>query len=120
MSDTKDEGWIESGQSASWGESEVLIGKYVRMKTNVGMHGSNVYIVHGEDGSELSVWGSTVINGRFEEIPIGSMVKIEPLGETKSKQGTKYKDYRIMYIPPKEKIEDPFEQQEMPEGFLKD
>lgn len=119
MADTKQDDWIETGQSASWDEQEVLIGKYVRMKTNVGTHNSNVYVIRKEDSSELGVWGSTVINGRFEEIPVGSMIKIESLGEAKSKQGTKYKDYRIMYKPPV--VIDPFDEvQEPPEDFLRD
>lgn len=111
MADSKQDldDWIETGQSASWDESEVLIGTYVRVKTNVGTHNSNVYVIRKEDGSELGVWGSTVINGRFEEIPVGSLIKIESLGETKSKTGTKYKDYRIMYKPAKEvPVVDPF------------
>lgn len=94
---TNDEGWITTGQSKSWDEQEPLIGFYVRMKTNVGTHSSNVYVLRKEDGEEVGVWGSTVINGRFDEIPVGSLVKIESLGEAKSQKGTKYKDYRIMY-----------------------
>lgn len=115
---TKNDEWITTGQSASWDEQTELVGRYVRMKSNVGAHNSNVYVLKKDDGSEVGVWGSTVINGRFEEIPLRSMVKIKALGEAKSKQGTTYKDYEIKYLPPKEELHDPFESQEMPPEFL--
>src|SRR5512133_815597 len=97
----EDEQWIETGQSVSWDEQEELIGIFVRLKTKVGVHASNVYVVRKDDGSEVGIWGSTVINGRFEEIPVGSKISIQANGEVKSKSGSKYKDYRIKYIPPK-------------------
>lgn len=105
---TQDDGWITTGQTTSWNEEDTLTGTYERVKTGVGTHNSNVYVLRKEDGSEIGVWGSTVINGRFEEISVGSLVRIEALGETVSKTGAKYKDYRIQYKPAK--IEDPFVQ----------
>lgn len=77
---------------------DVVFGTYKTMKTNVGKHNSNVYVIQ-EDGKDetTSVWGSTVIDGRFEEIPIGSRVKIEFLGEIQGKSA-KYKDYKIVYV----------------------
>ena|ERR1051325_10206396 len=113
---TNSDGWITTGQSQSWDEQTPLMGKFVRVKTNVGAHNSNVYVMRKEDGTELGVWGSTVINGRFEEIPVGSLVKIEALGEVKSKTGTKYKDYLIQYKPPQETILT----EEMPPEFLQE
>lgn len=101
----EDEQWITTGQSVSWDEEDVLIGQYIRLKTDVGAHSSNVYVIRRDDGSEVGVWGSTVINGRFSEIPMRSKISIEALGETKSKNGTTYKDYLIKYIPPKNYIE---------------
>lgn len=70
-----------SGGGESWkpeNVGDVVFGTYRAMKTNVGKHNSNVYVIQ-EDGKDetTSVWGSTVIDGRFEEIPVGSRVKIE-------------------------------------------
>lgn len=90
-----------SGGGESWkpeNVGDVVFGTYRAMKTNVGKHNSNVYVIQ-EDGKDetTSVWGSTVIDGRFEEIPVGSRVKIEYLGEVSGKSA-KYKDYKIVYV----------------------
>lgn len=90
-----------SGSGESWkpeNEGDVVFGTYRAMKTNVGKHNSNVYVIQ-EDGKDetTSVWGGTVIDGRFEEIPVGSRVKIEYLGVVKGKNAS-YKDYKIVYV----------------------
>lgn len=93
---------VEAGNGGeSWKPEKVgdnVFGTYRTMKTNVGKHNSNVYVIQ-EDGKPetTSVWGGTVIDGRFEEIPVGSRVKIEYLGEVQGKSA-KYKDYKIVYV----------------------
>lgn len=94
---------IEAGNSSgeSWkpeNAGDTVFGTYKAQKNNVGKHNSNVYVIQ-EDGKDetTSVWGGTVIDGRFEEIPVGSRVKIEYLGEVQGKSA-KYKDYKIVYV----------------------
>lgn len=94
-----------SGDSITWDKQGTLIGTYKRMKTNVGPNESNVYEldVTDEKTGEVqtySIWGSSVINSKFEQIEIGSLVKIEALGQAKSpKTGRTYNDFKIMFKP---------------------
>lgn len=77
-----------------------IVGKYIGMKTNVGPNASNIYnIVNEADGEIWGVWGSAVIDSKFEEIPRGSRVRIEYLGKKPGKRG-EFKDYSIKYKAP--------------------
>ena len=82
---------------STWDKEGELNGIYVEKKTNVGAHMSNVYIINTEGDTMVQVWGSTVLDNKFQEIPIGSEVWVECLGETTSKKGTKYVDYNVEY-----------------------
>lgn len=93
--------WTEagSGNSKTWDKEKnnVIQGLYKSKKSNVGPNQSNVYNiqVNGED-EVTGVWGSTVLDGRFEEIPEGSEVRIEYLGTAQGKRG-QYADYKVLY-----------------------
>lgn len=94
---------IEAGNGGkSWDEKErsVVIGTYKAQKSNVGPNNSNMYMLR-EDGEDedTGVWGSTVIDGRFDEIPIGSRVRVEYLGKKEGKRG-QFKDYSVKYNKP--------------------
>lgn len=128
---SKDE-WTEviASDNKMWDKKAPIIGVLVGKKENVGPNESMLYTIKTDDGN-VGVWGSTVLDNKFVEIPLGFKVKIEPVGLVKSpKTGREYQDFKVMYKPfegweagakPKlesEKIEDPFENQEMPEEFL--
>lgn len=96
-------GAIKAGGSGKmWDENTgPLIGKYVARRSDVGPNGSMVYTLKPDDGEEIGVWGSAVIDARFKEIPINSTVGIEYIGKVQAKRGSgQYKDYDIQYIPP--------------------
>jgi len=89
---------------------DVIIGTYVAVKQNVGINQSNVYVVQedGKDGT-TSVWGSAVLDTKFEEIPVDSRVKIEFLGHEKGKGPKPYKNFSVKYVPPvQSKVNDIF------------
>lgn len=96
------EGWTEAGSGSTgeiWDKEKGPIqGKYVSKHTNVGPKQSNLYKIQ-EDGKPTTtgVWGSTVLDGRFEEIPVGSMVKIEFKGKERGKGGNQYNNYAVFY-----------------------
>ncbi len=95
--------WTEagSGTSKAWDKEGVLVGLYAGMKSNVGPNNSNLYLIEVEGEAEATgVWGSTVLDGRFEEIPEGSLVKIECLGKKTSKRGNSFTDYKVLYKKP--------------------
>lgn len=117
MSNTKDEGWIEAGmnEQQSWKPEAVgdkIVGIYIARKTEVGINKSNVYVIQ-EDGKDeaTNVWGGTVLDSRFEEIPESSQVSIEYLGEKKGSGPKPYKNFKVMYKPPTT---------DMPDGFLQE
>ena len=97
--------WQEAGSNSgeTWkpeNEGDTLTGLYTAKKENVGQNNSNIYMIQvdGED-EPTSVWGSTVLDTKFQEIGIGSEVKIEYLGKVKSKAPQPYKDFKVLYKP---------------------
>jgi len=90
--------WVEAtgGSGESWDKLEPVQGIYLRKKENVGRNKSNMYVLKVED-KEISVWGSAVIDGSMGDVPIGSEVRIEPLGEAVGKTGVKYNNFKVMF-----------------------
>ncbi len=95
--------WTEAGNAGgeSWkpeNAGDTIMGTYKSKKENVGVNNSNIYMIL-IDGAEdpTSVWGSTVLDTKFQEIPLGSEVKIEYLGKVKSKAPQPYKDFKVLY-----------------------
>lgn len=91
--------WIDVGGSAestTWDKKAPLQGVYTAKKENVGPNESNMYTIKTTDGN-VDVWGSTVIDSKFEQIPRGSEVRIEYLGMAKGKSGKEYADYKFQY-----------------------
>lgn len=70
-------------------------GRYVEIAKDFGPNHSNVYVLETSDGKRVGVWGSTVIDGRFEKIAIGKMVGIEYVGEERGKSGKTYQNYWV-------------------------
>jgi|GEM_PF-575057 len=111
--------WIDTNLSSSemWDLEGTLEGVYMSVKHNVGRNNSNVYNIKQDDDKIIGVWGSTVLNARMEEVPLGSQVRIKFLGENKGVNAIKpYKDFSVQYKPPKvegeplELADDPFEE----------
>jgi len=98
--------WTEAGSGSgdTWkpeNEGDSITGLYKTRKENVGINNSNIYLIKEDSKDEpTSVWGSTVLDTKFEEIPTGSLVKIEYLGKVKSKAPQPYKDFKVMYKAP--------------------
>lgn len=96
--------WTEAGNAGeSWkpeNEGDTITGTLKQTKENVGINNSNVYVVQVEGEEDpTSVWGSTVLDTKFQEIPLGSMVKITFLGHVKGKGPKPYKDFKVQYKP---------------------
>lgn len=100
---TNDE-WITAGSGSGemWDEATgPLVGKYIKKRSDVGPNNSMVYTLRKDDGSEVGIWGSIVIDTKFKEIDVGSLVRIEFVGKVSSKTAGRspYKDYEIKYKP---------------------
>lgn len=77
---------------------EALIGRYVEMEENVGTkNDSTLYHIRKEDGELFKVWGSKLLDGKFDKIPLKSLVKIVYLGKKQSKNGFMYKVFKVQY-----------------------
>lgn len=77
-----------------------LVGVYVGKQENVGDNKSNMYTIEKKDGARVGVWGSALLNSRFERIFIGEEVKIVYLGKEKSKKTNRnYRNYSFYHRP---------------------
>jgi hypothetical protein len=98
--------WQETGSTGdTWKpeEGDTITGVYKRMKENVGTNNSRLYVLQEFDKDDVlqsettGVWGSTVLDARMDEVPEGSLVKIEFVGMEKGKQQKPYKNFRVWY-----------------------
>ena len=62
---------------------EEISGKYIRKEEDVGVYHSNKYTLENENG-EIDVFGSTVLDSKFNDVPLGYEVKIIYQGEKPS------------------------------------
>lgn len=83
---------------------EVLTGYYIGKKTNVGQNSSNLYEIQMSDagpnlGRKVAIWGSQLLDGRFEEVPLNCMVRITCLGisQPKTPKGRAYMNFKVEY-----------------------
>ena len=93
-----------SGSGSMWDitEQKVIFGTYKSFKSDVGINKSMVYSIKEDDKDEpTGVWGSTVLDAKMEEVPVGSRVKIEFLGMVEGKSPKPYKDYKVVFVAPK-------------------
>ena len=85
--------WPEKGKRLSVGDG--IEGRYVAKKENIGKFKSNIYVLE-VNGERVGVWGSTVLDSKFEQVAIGKMVAIEYTGERESKKGNgQYSDFKF-------------------------
>lgn len=111
MSDDKK--WVEVGgnpQYEMWDENKdkTIMGKFVEVRRNVGKNGSNIYVLETANGEKRGVWGSTVLDARFENIQTGMEVMIEFLGKTPGKDARgSYKNYKVFMRAPEASQEAP-------------
>lgn len=82
----------------------VLTGYYTGKKTDVGQNGSNLYEIQmSEEGPNygrlVAIWGSSLLDGRFDEVPLNSMVRITCLGiaQPKTPRGRAYMNFKVEY-----------------------
>lgn len=94
-----------------WNREGTIEGVYKKKEEDVGPNKSRMYTFETKDG-DLKVWGSTVLDGRMDKIPLGANVRIESLGKPAGKnyynfivsvedlpEGTKAEDTKVSEIP---------------------
>lgn len=71
-------------------EGDVIEGTLMRKKTNVGKNKANLYVIN-VDGILKSVWGSTVLDEKMDNVHTEDVVRITFLGNDEDKGYHKYK-----------------------------
>jgi hypothetical protein len=75
-------------------EGDSIEGEYVEKYENIGPNKSNVYALDVQ-GERVGVWGSTVIDARMADVPLGVTIGFEYLGLEKGKGGKEYKNFMV-------------------------
>lgn len=96
-----------------WEPKEVgdeVIGTFEKVEENVGPNKSRLYTLKTDDGEMIKVWGSTLLDKRFDFISLGEKVKIVYQGKKKSqKGGREYHDFKLYHTKakhPQNKLEE--------------
>lgn len=113
MSDSKvdwdDIAEVNGGTDSTWDGKEVLIGKFLRSQEGVGPNESMMYHIQSEDGKVVGVWGSTVLDTKFQNVRAGSLVRVESLGlKENPKTKRSFKDYSVKVKPLPEAVQEVF------------
>lgn len=98
--------WKKTGEMVpAWdyeaaGANAELVGVYKNMREHVGPNDSKLYTFEKDDGEVISLWGSTVIDNRMTEVPLGYLTRVVYLGKKTPKTGGKaYHNFDIFYMP---------------------
>lgn len=81
--------------SGTWDKQEPVEGKLTKTESGIGPNESMMYTVTKKDGTEVKIWGSTVLDDKLLGVPENSLVKIQYEGMKPSKKGGKYHDYKV-------------------------
>jgi hypothetical protein len=86
--------WNEEPENAAQKEKTIFVGTeimgiYEDKRENVGENAANIYNIRTAEHGLLSVWGTTVLDDKFESIAVSSEVKIVMTGKQKPKNGGK-------------------------------
>lgn len=77
-------------------KNDFLDGYLLEVKKGIGQHNATLYSLQREDGSQVSVWGTTVLNQLFEETDaLGHLVRITWLGKARTKAAANKKENQL-------------------------
>ena len=76
-------------------EGDEIVGTLVDKDPEGGKHGSGLYTVEDDDGTQRIVFGTMVLNDRLNNVDLGSDVKIVFKGEEQAASGNNYKDFDV-------------------------
>lgn len=108
-------------QRFPWNEQEPLMGVLADRHFKVPPHNGTLYIVENEAGDQYSFWGNTVLNEKLSGLPIGTIIRIEPLGLAMSRQTNReYKNYRILVRAMDDEADPTYSEQEQQDRRISD
>lgn len=113
--------WEEVGVEDGnvWDKETPLEGVFLKTESGIGANKSNMYTIKPDDGEEVKVWGSTVLDDKLMGVPKGTYVKIEYEGKKTSKNGGQYHSYKVFIdLNSKQEGEPPLTDDDLPPEFL--
>jgi len=92
----------------TWDQKEPLIGQFLGTKSDVGPNNSEMHNFRDDNGENIGVWGSAVLDNKMKDVPVGSRTKVEFLGKKENpKTNREFKDYSVVFFPPETKGVEP-------------
>ncbi len=96
-----DDSWKQTGSSDTWDfeKNKELQGVFLETREGVGSNNSKMHYVRTKDGERVGFWGSTVLDGRLQEVPVGSQIMIVYKGkqESEKRKGSQFKVFEVYY-----------------------
>lgn len=101
------DGFTEVGGGEVWGSKDEplkpgdqIVGEYIGTQKDVGPNNSKMHSLRTPDG-DRAVWGSTVLDGRMEQVKLGDIVRITFTGLSAKlgKFGKPFKEYKVEVKP---------------------
>ena len=96
--------WTEQPKDATQAEKTIFRGTtvngyYTAKRDDVGQNDSTVYELTLKNGEKVSFWGSALLDGKFNEIPLNCEVVVECLGtaQPKTPKGRPYMNFKVMF-----------------------
>jgi hypothetical protein len=97
------DGFTEIGTGETWNGKDSnlavgasITGEYISHQTDVGPNKAQMYTLRTADGDK-GIWGSTVLDGRFEQVRIGDIVRVTFQGES-AKPGKFGKPFKLWKV----------------------
>lgn len=75
-------------------EGDTVEGVVIRKQKNVGINESNAYHLENK-GTQVMVWGATVLDNRMEYVNVGEFVRITYKGKNKNSKGQDVKLFKV-------------------------
>ncbi len=92
-----------------------ISGIFKEKRTNVGPNNANIYVLENEEGTLVSVWGSSSLDLKMADVEVGNEVKIVYLGMAKNKKTNReFKNFDVFQRSTNETASDESESDEPP------
>jgi len=75
-------------------EGDEVVGTLLRVEEDKGKYKSRIFHIETEDGKQLSVFGSAVLNDKMSYISLGDKIKIVFRGKVQGKEA-EYNDFEV-------------------------
>jgi len=96
--------WKEiGGEVKTLEQGEEIVGELVNVSESAY---SNIYTLKMEDGKEVKIFGSAMLDRKMEEVLTGTLVKIRYEGGIKTRRGRTAKFYRVWIAEDEEESEE--------------